>query len=476
MFKSPIISLISILGITVLASILIINLKWLGILAIILAGMVLVIGLKVLVNPQYGLWLILFFLPFERIPSIEFSGVSLRLNFFFGVMTIFSFLIVWLFKKVKSAVNPLAIPLWLFILSAWISVAGAFDVKRAMIVTVFTIFTIILSILVVNLLRTTEDLRRARTIIWGSAALVGIFGIYQFLGDIIGLPIALTGLDHGYTKEVLGFPRVQAFSYEPLYFGNYLLLPISLLLSNLLVNRDNPNKVHQWLLLILLIINLVLTVSRGAYLALIAVIIFIIITVPRRVINPRFVLVSLVSLIIAAVGSVTFLGLGPEQALEKFTRHAQIADLGQSESTQSRLDEFKRSFDAWKGEPVVGIGPGNYGAYALDYPSKGEIKNYPIVNNQYLETLAETGLVGFLLLLIMIAILLYRSALSFRIVKNPLLKSMLIGSTAAFIGLLVQYNFFSTLYIIHVWIMIGLLIAVQNVILSNEKIELLSRV
>ncbi|EKD76247.1 MAG: hypothetical protein ACD_43C00176G0002 [uncultured bacterium] len=53
--------------------------------------------------------------------------------------------------------------------------------------------------------------------------------------------------------------------------------------------------------------------------------------------------------------------------------------------------------------------------------------------------------------------------------KDPLLRAVLLGLTAALGGILVQYNTFSVLYITHIWFTIGLLITVQNIILHGDK-------
>ena len=70
-----------------------------------------------------------------------------------------------------------------------------------------------------------------------SLAIVSIFGIYQFLGDLVlGLPTFLTGLRPQYTKAVFGYPRVQATAIEPLYFAGMLFWPMFLMILLLLNN------------------------------------------------------------------------------------------------------------------------------------------------------------------------------------------------------------------------------------------------
>jgi F0F1-type ATP synthase assembly protein I len=64
-----------------------------------------------------------------------------------------------------------------------------------------------------------------------------------------------------------------------------------------------------------------------------------------------------------------------------------------------------------------------------------------------------------------------RSIKAYIITKDIYLKATILGLNSAFLAILVQYNFFSTLYIMHIWVLIGLIIAVQNIALSSKPIE-----
>lgn len=448
------------------------------------------LGVLILRNPQLGLWCILFFLPFERIPSLDVGGITIRINFFFGVVTLLAAFGAWAYGRLKPAHNPVIWPLLGYFLAAILSVTGAIEVQRSLIVLGFTLFTASFLWLVVNLLRTKEDLRKTVLILFSVSTIVGLFGIYQFLGDAVGLPASLTGLKEGYGLSTLGFPRIQAFSVEPLYLGNFLLLPLSLLFSVLMLRVPLFNQsskvppspqaskgrstgqvlnVGLWLLFALLSLVLILTVSRGAYLASAVCLLFLMVTLPRQTVRPAHLLVGGLLFVTVIAGTAVFIQQGRSDAMEQFIEHITIGDLNEGESTQGRLSAFDVAAQAWQDHPWLGIGLGNFGAYVKDYPDPRELEGYDIVNNEYLEVLAETGLFGFAALAIMLAIVLSRSVVAYKATKDPLIRAGLAGTTSALIGLMVQYNFFSTLFIVYVWVLLGLVIAAQNVALRQEN-------
>src|SRR5690606_5741903 len=243
---------------------------------------------------------------------------------------------------------PVAWPLLAYLVAAALSFTAALELQRSLQVLIFTVFTMGFSLIVINLLRTPDDLRKAIRILLGSAAIVGVFGIYQFLGDAVGLPLSLTGLDQGYSLAVLGFPRIQAFSVEPLYLGNYLLLPLALIVSLLMLRVNAWPRLLLWLLFALLSLVLVLTVSRGAYLGAGVTVLVLILTLPRQIFTPPRLAAGMVLLALVGVGTGVFLRQGRDDALEQFQEHVTIGDLEDGESTQGRLSAFDLALQAWE--------------------------------------------------------------------------------------------------------------------------------
>ena len=80
----------------------------------------------------------------------------------------------------------------------------------------------------------------------------------------------------------------------------------------------------------------------------------------------------------------------------------------------------------------------------------------------------KTGRVLFMISLLFIVFLIIRSLRAIKEAGDRYSKTIMVALLAAFIGIIVQYQTFSTLYIIHVWFLIGLMVAVQNIIFNSQ--------
>jgi len=428
-----------------------------------------VISFFIFKNPITGLYLITFFLPFERIGAYQLGGYTIRISQVLFIIL----LLVWLSRlifqrKFDFAKNPLIIPLVIFLLINILSLQNAPNLERSLLVLAFIVFTILLSLVIPNLLRGKKTIEKTILILLVSAFLVSIFGIFQFLGDMAGLPTTITGLRNLYTKEVLGFPRIQSTAHEPLYFANYLLIPLSLAFSLFLSGRGKIKWGWLLILLILGMINLVLTVSRGGYLALAVVILIVSLIYFRKVFTLRNLIILAAVLIIVWLVVVRALGFGGEIFnLDIFKEH--VANVFYGPSYQERIDTFENAMTAWREHPILGIGPGGFGPYMTPHPYY-MLKSWKIVNNEFIEILAENGILGLLAFCLIILVLLARSIKAVIKAQDKYLKAIMIALFAAFIGVIVQYQTFSTLYIMHVWFLVGLMVAVQNLVLANKNL------
>ena len=401
-------------------------------------------------------YLLFFFLPFEWTPTIEIVGFTFKINHLVGIILI----VYWIFRlvKIKKITRNPYLPYYLCLIGAIIlSLSTAIFIGKALVSFFLILFSMACAIIIYDLVKTNQDLEKINRYVIYSAWIVVIFSIWQFLGDFAGLPNYLTGLREGYTKITFGFPRVHAFSREPLYLGSFLFIPLGLVSGKILKEKS---KISIWLLLFLLILVMFLTLSRGAILGLIAAIVMLICIFPRKIVNWRNIIFTLSALIISAGIIFAGLNLFGSDKVERFVNHLTIKDINIGESTVSRLINFNTAFEISKSFPYTGIGIGNYGSYVTNYNIFDSRVN-DIVNNEYLEILAETGYIGLFAFIALIIFAIARSIIIIRKSKSED-KYILGALTAAFVGMMVQYNFFSTLSIIHIWAMFGLLSIYQK--------------
>ena len=381
-------------------------------------------------------------------------------------------MVVWLIsglakKEIKPARNPLYLPLFLFLLINLVALVNSPNLSKSILVLGFTIFTILVGLLIPNIVKETESLQKITKALLWSALVVSLFGLYQFVGDMLGLPITLTGLRPQYTKVILGFTRVQSTALEPLYFANYLLIPICLAVTLFLNKKGKP--IFLLSIIGLGILNLILTASRGGYLAFLASLLIIALFYWKKIFSLKNIIGGLAILVLIFLVMPKIMGLAsaenPFQTnLSQLISHAQ--NLFGGAAYEERVERYEQAIAIWHRHPLIGSGPGSFGALVATHPLQQPEEGWAIVNNEPLELLIETGVLGLAIIIIIAAILIIRSLALIRATQNPELKTLLVVFLAAFIGILVQYQTFSILYIMHIWFVVGVLIAIQNTIKS----------
>lgn len=408
------------------------------------------------IYPKILIWVLFalfFFLPFERIPSLEILGFTLKISYIFGSILLLFALIFS--KYFKTKIEKSDIFLALFLLYGFLSIFWSADITRALVIWLLWLFVALIykSVASVKINLKNKDL--ILKIIIFSALLTSLFGIYQFIADSLGISQIYTGLRYQYTKAILGFPRIQSVALEPLYFSNYLLIPFFVTFA--MFYEKKKCFVSCVMVLMLILINIFLGVSRGAYLslAIVLLILFGYFAVKKEWAKIVKTLTILLASFLISVGLLYFLNGG--EAINTFSNHTVAKDTGTEVSTVGRVDVYKEAWQTFKEKPL-GIGVASWGVQHQGLVDYSDIKSYGNVNNQYLEVLVETGIIGFSALILFLIFYFIEVLRIIKTSKDKLyLVLMLLGLSAIFI----QYNFFSTLYIIYVWAFMGL-IKMQN--------------
>jgi len=367
-----------------------------------------------------------FFLPFERIPTVEVFDFTVKISYLFGAALILSTIF---FKNVRPRkFEKSDIFLTLFLIYGFISIFWACDLTRALVIWS----------------------------LWFFVALIYKI-ISQFIADSIGLSQSLTGLRYQYTKAILGFPRIQSVALEPLYFSNFLLVPLYLTLKRYFDQKKFFSS-YFWLTF-LIMINIFLGVARSAYLALVItliLLIFYLITKNEWQKIYKILLSIILSFIFSIILLFTFNGL---EATKTYFDHITVGDTGTEVSTVGRMEIYKSATEVFLENPL-GIGISSWGVEHQSLVDYSNIKSYGNINNQYLEILVEVGVIGFLFYLLFIVF--YLREIFANIEKKSTDKLLVIMIGLGILAIITQYNFFSTLYIIYIWAFLGLLKNTKN--------------
>jgi len=447
-------------------------------LAIVLAiGAVAAVALIVAIvrNPLFGIYATAFFLPFEHLGSLEIGGSTLRVSQVVAAVMIVAWIAAGLMaRRLVLRRNTFAFPAALFVCTQVISLVNAPNLTRALQVLVFVLFVMAVAFVIPQLIVTRRHLEQVVKALFVTAALVCMFGLFQFAGDVVGLPTSLTGLRPQYTKAVFGFPRIQSTALEPLYFANFLLIPTALACA-LYLGRVYWVKRSLLLALIgLFVLNIVLTLSRGGFVGLAGVGAVLAVYYVRRIFTLRNVAAAGLVLVVVLGAAQAFLNFsGLPKALDIFT--AQATNYQEGAGIVERFSTYGEALRLFDRHPWIGVGIGNFGPSVARVPFVEPRDGWAIVNNEMLEILAETGVLG-LAAFCLLCYALVRSAVAAiarvrtgRSDADPTLRAVLIGLLAALVGIFAQYQTFSTLYVLHIWFVIGLVMAAVAIADSEAK-------
>lgn len=286
---------------------------------------------------------------------------------------------VWHYERRSAPVTKLSLPVIGFAVAALLSLAGS---PHFIMGLGFYVFTVLQYVLLYHLVRTFIQGREERRFIFScllaSTLIVALYGLYQYAHMLT--------LHEADWVDNSAFPLLKRRMYSTLYNPNllsaFLLMLISAAASLFVCSREMKPRLGCLAFLGLLMLCLVLTYSRGAWLSVCALIFFFGLVWDKRV-------------------WLLFLGL----PLILFCYHGGVADrlmsiFSHSEADTSvsmRMDMWAAAWQMAKDHPLLGIG---WGAFKYVYPVYNElIQEAGIVifhaHNMYLNILAETGLAGF---------------------------------------------------------------------------------
>ncbi len=408
-----------------------------------------------------GVLLVTFLLPFEQIGGIEIAGMNVRLSQLVFIATFGA----WLLKGLRDRSLKIKVDfkLALLIVFAIVSIASfsyTINLFRSVQIFLFIVFVFIVYFFFSSYKFNQKFLKKLLLVLFISMTITCLFGLFQFAGDMVGLPQSITRLEDNYVKAVFGFPRIQSTANEPLNFANYLLLPIGIAFAIFAEKHIKKESGDWWDLkfsslpiLILSGIVLILTFSRGGWGGAALVVLLLGLKYVKHLLTFKNIALGIVVLVTSVAGIFAI----AEITNAPFTFQSVLSRININDfSAQHREMTLQDGLEGWKKNPLLGIGLGGYGPYVAKYKNVEPEGGWQTVNNEYAELLIETGVIGVSVICFFWSTFFLESLRKSKKLE-PFDNAVYLGMIAALAGMLLQYISFSTLYVFHLWYLLGIL-------------------
>lgn len=287
---------------------------------------------------------------------------------------------------------------------------------------------IVMGAIYLTLLNVLSDRDRLRTFLWLVTLVAGSLGLLAIVQYIISVTVSpgLISQLWNFLDEWLyqWFPmplilnqssfRSAATFNNPNVFAEYLVMMLPFVIGYAFSERDARRRCISRLCVLSACVGLLFTFSRGSYFALIALVFVFCLFNLRHF--------SVIGLNLAAVGI-----LLPNKVLARLS-YFSMQDIAISE----RLKIWEICLDRISDRPVFGIGAGIQGSWDTLLAAGVDA---PHAHNVFLQLLLEGGAIGFLLMLMLLASVVYTAVVALR--RRGDLRLMKIALIAFAVGFVV---------------------------------------
>lgn len=332
-----------------------------------------------LLNNKLGFFLLLLIRPLldslTNFNILSLSDFSFNLSAILGIIATMLTILVYIKNRKDIPKTSLKLFWWFFIVVTFLSIFFSFNkvisfIEWVRLLSIYSFF-----FLGFLLIKNKYDFFQLLKVTVYSALIPTFFAIYQFITET-GITLPLEGITN----------RIYGTFAHPNLFAYYLVLVISILTYLILVRK---NLFSNSLLFIFYSIVLVLTFTRGAWLALI--LIFFII----GIIKYRKMLLALILILLFVYIAIEPIRIRVN-ALNKYDPNSSI---------EWRKGIWQDGLSIAKEKIFLGHGTGTASKILLE--NRGEKAGSPDPHNDYLKIFIENGLIGVLSYILLILALWY---------------------------------------------------------------------
>lgn len=357
----------------------------------------------------------------------KFKGIPIAIDFLFGSAIVLIFLasnLRTLFNRKTYKDKRFSYIIIFSVVFIILSVSSIFYAKNKTIVLSET-FRFIEYITIFTILYLIVDKRVGKNILT-------LFGLTMILVAFLGcLQFAFNLSEFRDSVSILNRGRLYSTFVNPNYYGAAINLVIFYFLINFI--ESDENRLLNILLFMLLFFNLLMTLTRGSWMGFFVGILII------AFFRHRKLFLSL------PIGLIV-IGLIPSLRM----RLGSIFDL-KNLTNSERLTLWKTGLLMFKDHILIGVGNGNYlyryKEYITRYPELNLRRSMFSVHNSYIKMLAELGIFGGIIFIVIYFMLAYLTYTVYKNTKDRELKQISLALLAGWGAYLFQ-NFFNNLMFI----------------------------
>lgn len=374
------------------------------------------------------------------------------------------------------------LPLFLIFFYCMIGVISVFfseDQEISMSVAIEMVKSGIIALSIAMLLKNNHAFRLAMwTLLWVGIVL-GSLSIFQFVTGTYGNDYG------GYAQAALQNIAGETNDYraggpvgDPNYFAQMMVVMVPIAMDRLWNERNNILRLLAALSVGICAFSVILTYSRGGFLAMVVVIAAMLFIFHRGQLHYFIFVLALAML---------FVNILPSRFTERLaTLTALIPGSSNSDAIASdysfrgRYSELIVSVKMFYDHPVLGVGLGNYSVLYQRYSQRLGIDlraEERQAHSLYLEVAAETGLLGvfsFGLLLWLGGKMIWKAQLSLTGSGLTSISNMVMSYALGFVGYLTAAIFIHQAYPRNFWILVGIALSIPR--MSENEIESSARV
>ncbi|MBU1421110.1 O-antigen ligase family protein [Patescibacteria group bacterium] len=364
--------------------------------------------LIMLFNPKLGLFLLIIIRPCADIlqnQTAQIYNIAVNFSYLLGIIAVFFSIAIIIKYHQKLKTIPLLSQISLFLFIALISCFTSINTTISFVEYIRLSSIFLLYFAGYLLINTKQDLARFIKIIILSSIIPCAFAFYQLYTNT-GLNVPFEGV----------YNRILGTFSHPNLFAYYLIIPITLSVLLLLIS-DKKKTLNIFLIALLPIftILLLLTYTRGAWLALLIIILLIGIIKYRKLLLITFVCCLFIYF-----------------TIEPINLRVNNTFSDKYDSISWRIELWKDSLKYARQKIILGYGTGT--AEELILQKRGHQFGSTASHNDYIKIFLENGLLGLILYLSIIISLLFQLFKNYISLNQPSLKILtliIIGITFA---------------------------------------------